>query len=404
MKLEIDDWRELSPLRFEQFCADLLAHLGFENVRRLGGSGDKGRDIVCERTIEFAPGVSGRCNWIVQCRHTPEGLSKSHLMDAMASAVEHRCDFWWLMTSAVVTSGFADWLRILGRTNAYPFRTSYLDREMLARLVAQFPQLAATHFPQAVDAVQRNLAEAMAKMSQGEYYAAREFLEEKDDAGHPRFSYLLACCFSMMARDSRGMRSTFSAQAFKHLAEASKRNYVQFMSDSLGWPESKCLFEIHRDPELQFLKQSDHDRFSKVFREPDKRGGGGCFPGNTLVSLSPRQVIPISLVRPREHLLSLVAPSGYLCSEVRELRSTRVFHWMRLNCEVDTTLEHRFHTVNGWRRAGHLSVGDLLTTEEGPRILQSVEFRDGAVEVFNASLYGLRHYYANGYLVHNDKI
>jgi hypothetical protein len=58
--LTAKDWSRLSPSTFENLCADMVRAFGFQNVQPLAGPGDKGRDILCERTIEMAPGISTR--------------------------------------------------------------------------------------------------------------------------------------------------------------------------------------------------------------------------------------------------------------------------------------------------------------------------------------------------------
>ena len=70
------DWEDLSALEFEQLCADLVEAMGFTNVRLVGGSSDRGRDIVCEREFQYSPGFSDRFQWAIQCKHYPRGLQQ----------------------------------------------------------------------------------------------------------------------------------------------------------------------------------------------------------------------------------------------------------------------------------------------------------------------------------------
>lgn len=40
--------RQLSGLEFERYIEELLVQIGYDNVKRVGGSGDRGIDILCE--------------------------------------------------------------------------------------------------------------------------------------------------------------------------------------------------------------------------------------------------------------------------------------------------------------------------------------------------------------------
>src|SRR5690349_1564081 len=88
------DWSSLSPLEFEQFCAELLGLNGFENIEWYGkGGGDKGRDIVATKSDAPLPGVRRSRSWVVQCRrYTKKTLSKGVLADLFAAAREHKPD------------------------------------------------------------------------------------------------------------------------------------------------------------------------------------------------------------------------------------------------------------------------------------------------------------------------
>src|SRR6266700_1912434 len=75
----IPDWSQLTPAEFEQVCYRLLEAAGFKNLRWYGkAGGDKGRDIVGEKTEHPLPGTERLSHWVVQCKRYLKGqTSKS---------------------------------------------------------------------------------------------------------------------------------------------------------------------------------------------------------------------------------------------------------------------------------------------------------------------------------------
>lgn len=170
-----------------------------------------------------------------------------------------------------------------------------------------------------------------------------------------------------------------------------------------GWPQSKCLFEIHRDPELQFIKKLDAEQFNTIFPEPiEHLKGGGCFPSYTFVKLSVDKTTPITNVSPGENVISLLSKFNVLYSRVKKVHKTIVHNTIIINSDVETSLDQPFHTFSGWCRADDLKVGDIVTTEDGPKLVSSIEYKEDDTEVYNLSLYDRNgHFYANRYFVHN---
>lgn len=400
MDITKSDWKKLTPGEFEDLCTELLELLEFENVHHLGGSGDRGRDIVCEKTIESGPGITERFSYVIQCKHYPKSINKANLLDDLAAATEHKCDIWWLMTTAKITPGLADWLKKVSRSDNYPFKIVYTDRGKLEQMLSQFLKLIARYFPEKVSAAELAQEEAMERMKEGQYKEASHMLQEKDDGSHPRFPYLLACCFSMLAQKHTAKPSEDSSRAYEYLSEASERGYLEYLHNRLRWPESRCIDEIHKDRELEFIKKNDTERFNRIFPEPVK-GGGGCFPPVTLVKLSDGRVTPIGQVQQGEEVVSFLSDSNMSYSKVEKVHNVMVYHIIVINSKLMTTFDHCLHTVTGWRRAGDLRIGDMVTTEHGPELVSSIEYKEGSTEVYDIALCGVPHYYANGYLVHN---
>ncbi len=96
--LALDDVLELTPREFEDLTAELLARLGYTGVRRTGGAGDLGADIVCHDP-------EGRST-IVQCkRFAPGSTVGSKVVQTFIGmqTVHHRAERGMIVTS----SGFS---------------------------------------------------------------------------------------------------------------------------------------------------------------------------------------------------------------------------------------------------------------------------------------------------------
>jgi hypothetical protein len=226
LEITTTDWKRLSPAHFESFCGDLLRALGFENIHELGGSGDRARDIICERTVPFGLGLSAKLRWVIQCKHTLARVDKATLLSDLASAQEHHPDFWWLLTTAQLSPGYSDWLMAMER-NPYPFRLDYLDRRTLGRATWEFPRLLGRHFPQRLGSADKLWTAAIDAMVSGEYDNALTMLTRNDDSQHPRISYLQACCHSMLAKAKSDDAHVVSA--LESLRAAHNRRYLRIV-------------------------------------------------------------------------------------------------------------------------------------------------------------------------------
>ncbi len=94
----LDDVLGLTPREFEDLTAELLARLGYTGVRRTGGAGDLGADIVCRDP-------QGRST-IVQCKRLSPGSSiGSPVVQTFIGmqTVHHRAERGMIVT----TSGFS---------------------------------------------------------------------------------------------------------------------------------------------------------------------------------------------------------------------------------------------------------------------------------------------------------
>ncbi len=120
----LDELIALSPAEFEHAVAQLLPHLGFADVRRVGGANDRGVDIVCRDADGSLVAV--------QCkRYDPSrrvgALAVQHLSAMAFQRRAHRGIF--VTTAAFTTSA---------RRQADEFDIELIDGPQLVELLRQF--------------------------------------------------------------------------------------------------------------------------------------------------------------------------------------------------------------------------------------------------------------------------
>ncbi len=123
------DFMRLSPHEFEQRIAELLARMGYSNVVRQGGSGDRAVDITAQRKDEF-----GRVlRYAVQCkRYEPTSHVGSTEMQVFCSMLTrvHGSDRGVFVTTSSFTSEAAE--------IAQRFAVTLVDGKLLEELFAQY--------------------------------------------------------------------------------------------------------------------------------------------------------------------------------------------------------------------------------------------------------------------------
>jgi len=114
---------------FERDVARLLIGAGFDDVRIVGGSGDKGADIV---------GVKNGEIWIVQCKHTTTSPPpKSAVQEVVDAGVFYKADRLVVATSRPAGSSLHSEVE---RYNKLGIRVEVLDPAKLELLISRIPE------------------------------------------------------------------------------------------------------------------------------------------------------------------------------------------------------------------------------------------------------------------------
>lgn len=116
---------------FERDVARLLIQAGFDDVRVVGGSGDKGADVV---------GVKGGEIWVVQCKHTTTAPATKHAVQEVVEAgTYYGANRMLVATSRAIGGGVE---AEVARYRRIGVNVELLDPSRLALLAQQVPEYA----------------------------------------------------------------------------------------------------------------------------------------------------------------------------------------------------------------------------------------------------------------------
>ncbi len=133
------NWTTVDPTYFEKFISYILSKLEFHNIEWYGmGGGDKGRDVVA-CTFEKLPFNLGyQRKWVIQCKRWSRFPEKGVILNEVASATEHKPDFWVLAIPLNPSPNQIDFVESLGHN--YGFKTIILPLNDLEKIVHAYPE------------------------------------------------------------------------------------------------------------------------------------------------------------------------------------------------------------------------------------------------------------------------
>ncbi len=139
------NWSQISPERFEQLCTEIIESEGFYNIRRMGGSGDRGRDIVAQKESQLLYGSKEIQNWIIQCKRLVKtNLTLEDLGKELNKVRMHTVDYYMIILSNSLNPNIVDWLE--GAKEQFPFKIIIKDIDWLERQLKRQPSLVKFYF------------------------------------------------------------------------------------------------------------------------------------------------------------------------------------------------------------------------------------------------------------------
>jgi hypothetical protein len=132
--------------------------------------------------------------------------------------------------------------------------------------------------------------------------------------------------------------------------------------------------------------------------------GGTCFLAGTMIE-TPTGRKPIEKINIGDIVISfdgesLARSQDPVIDTIK--RVARGYFIIKIgNQYMNVTAEHPIRTINGWTKAGELTVGDVVHCFESTASVSSIEYVETLVVVYNLTVDGNHTYYANGIAVHN---
>jgi hypothetical protein len=140
------DWQKIHPHQLEELCWHILFENGFQNLEWIGGSGDRGRDILATKTEYPLTGFELQKKWIIQCKRYSRSPSPADLREDIAWAEAHRPDYFLIILTCTMTPGTYDWLNQIQPIET--FKILVLDKPMLESQILRNFEVLKAHLPE----------------------------------------------------------------------------------------------------------------------------------------------------------------------------------------------------------------------------------------------------------------
>lgn len=179
------------------------------------------------------------------------------------------------------------------------------------------------------------------------------------------------------------------------------------------WAMDKALLELSDSQEEKAFDFFWKDRYNQTSMTYSLQGiginmaeQGGCFASGTQVLMADGAAKSIENVQPGEMVKTRKSlnDSTLVAAEVLAVHEHDDFGYLLINGRLKITPDHRIYANGDWVEAAQLKIGDqLVTTENQPELVQSIEWQKGQYKVYNLTIKDRSTFFAQGLWVHNQK-
>lgn len=185
-------------------------------------------------------------------------------------------------------------------------------------------------------------------------------------------------------------------------------------TDLAFWVFDKALLELHGTYFTGIFQKFWSDRWFSIptnysfqgITSNSAEGGGGCFVGETLVTMADGKQKRIDQIQAGEAVTtySSLDTKELVEAKVLTTHTVNVAGYLIINGTLKVTPEHKLLVNGQWKTAGEIAIGDqLLTDQKTPLAVTSIEWVRGKVPVYNLQIEKFHTFFANDIYVHNDK-
>ncbi len=136
--------QNLSSIRFEELCFDLLIKYGFEALLWRKGGADDGRDIEGFKSIENPLIGTYKEQWFFECKKHEKGISPEQLNSKVAWADAKKPRHLLIFVSSYLTNNCRTWLEDLKSTKSYSIHI--MEGVDIKKKIILFPDLVSKYF------------------------------------------------------------------------------------------------------------------------------------------------------------------------------------------------------------------------------------------------------------------
>ncbi|MCX6734460.1 MAG: polymorphic toxin-type HINT domain-containing protein, partial [Candidatus Peregrinibacteria bacterium] len=138
----------------------------------------------------------------------------------------------------------------------------------------------------------------------------------------------------------------------------------------------------------------------------DAGGKGGCFTGETQISMADGTTKAIKDIQKGDKILTKESEfsSRLISAEVTGKTIKHVSEYLVINENLEVTAEHVVFANGQWTKVANLKLGDSMVDKDGHLIkIASMRRMVKPVDVYNIEIKNYHTYFANGFFVHNEK-
>ena len=180
------------------------------------------------------------------------------------------------------------------------------------------------------------------------------------------------------------------------------------------WTVDKALFELSTDTRRNIFKAFWDTRYSysavghslEHINIDMAEGGGGCFVAGTKVLMADGSFKNIEKVKAGDTVKTRVSETdtSLVNAKVTDTHEIEEAGYLIINKTLKVTPSHILWVNDTWKTASEIQVDDVLVNSSGEQIyVESVEWFNQKVAVYNLTVEKYHTYFADGFWVHNQK-
>ncbi|MGD9129505.1 MAG: alpha-2-macroglobulin family protein [Candidatus Woesebacteria bacterium] len=184
-------------------------------------------------------------------------------------------------------------------------------------------------------------------------------------------------------------------------------------AETAVWVVDKAIFELTNQGTADIFNRFWSERYLNTAKSHSLEGifmmnmggGGGCFTGDTQISIANGKDKAIKDIKIGDQVLTKKNPNDKpKATKVTKVFEHQVAGYFLVNASLKVTPEHIMWINDRWQTASHLKIGDKLRDSQNNEIeVVSLEWQDGLFKVFNLEVENAHTFFANDIWVHNQK-